>query len=61
MGFNRTSSTEIFKHELRHHQASFRGGQGVKRCKRFANNRGFPGKGLLFRLYSAVHIVNGIG
>ena len=51
MGFNRTSSTEIFK-QPRHHQASFRGDQGVKRCKRFANNRGFPGKGLLFRLYS---------
>ena len=49
MGFNRTSSTETFKQQ-QHHQASFRGDQGVKRCKRFAYSRRFPGKGLYIPL-----------
>jgi LysR family glycine cleavage system transcriptional activator len=58
MSFNRTSSTETFKQQ-RHHQASFRGDPGVKRCKRSANDRGFPGKGLLFR-YTRTHDTNEI-
>ena len=51
MGFNRTSNTETFKQQ-RHHQASFRGVQGIKRYKRFAYSRRFPGIELLFCLYS---------